>query len=100
MNTNYIKYHGMLPLGFTDMCMTAGLYSGDSFRVSMFVLFFFSMFVLNLPFFLLTYVEYLVYVFIGSLHLLLTLNFSSYLLPSVSCDESTFDPSSLSLYML
>lgn len=92
MSANYIKYHGMLPVGFTDMCMTVGLYSGDSFRVSMFVL--------NLPFFLLTYVEYLVYVFIGSLHLLLTLSFSSYLLPSVSCDESTFDPSSLSLYML
>lgn len=32
------------------------------------------MFVLNLPFFLLTYVEYLVYVFIGSLYLLLTLS--------------------------
>lgn len=92
MNANYIKYHGMLPLGFTDMCMTVDSYSGDSFRVSMFVL--------NLPFFLLTYVEYLVYVFIGSLHLLLTLSFSSYLLPSVSCDESNFDPSSLSLYML
>lgn len=92
MNVNYIKYHGMLPLGFTDMCATVGLYSGDSFRVSMFVL--------NLPFFLLTYVEYLVLCFIGSLYLLLTLSFNSYLLPSVSCDESTFGPSSSPLCML
>ena len=45
----------MLPLGFTDMCATVGLYSGNSFQVSMFVL--------NLPFFLLTYVEYVVLCF-------------------------------------